>query len=98
VTGIKAKLHVMTGAIPRFCKPRSVPYALRDAVEAQLNKMEADGVITPVNFSEWAAPTVNFPKVDQTGRICGDYKVSINPWLEVDQYPIPKPQDLFTKL
>lgn len=23
---------------------------------------------------------------------------SINPWLEVDQYPIPKPQDLFTKL
>ena len=39
--------------------------------------MEADGVITPVNFSEWAAPTVNFPKVDQTGRICGDYKVFI---------------------
>lgn len=38
------------------------------------------------------------PKVDQTVRICGDYKVSINPWLEVDQYPILKPQDLFTKL
>lgn len=98
VTGIKAKLHVVSGAIPKFCKPRSVPYALRKAVEAQLNKMEADGVITPVNYSEWAAPTVNIPKVDQTVRICGDYKVSINPWLEVDQYPIPKPQDLFTKL
>ena len=54
-------------------------YALRDAVEAQLNKMEADGVITPVNFSEWAAPTVNIPKVDHTVRICRDYKVSINP-------------------
>lgn len=98
VTGIKAKLHVVSGAVPKFCKPRPVPYALRDAVEAQLNKMEADGVITPVYFSEWAAPTVNIPKVDQTVRICGDYKVSINPWLEVDQYPIPKPQDLFTKL
>ena len=79
VTGIKAELHVVTGAIPKFCKPRSVPYALRDAVEAQLNKMEADGVITPVNFSEWAAPTVNIPKVDHTVRICRDYKVSINP-------------------
>lgn len=81
-----------------FCKPRSVPYALREAVEAQLNKLESDGVITPVSYSEWALPTVNIPKMDQSVRICGDYKVSINPWLEVDQYPIPKPQDLFTKL
>lgn len=75
LTGIKAKLHVVSGAVPKFCKPQPVPYALRDAVEAQLNKMEADGFITPVNFSEWAAPTVNIPKVDQTVRICGDYKV-----------------------
>lgn len=43
VTGIKAKLHVIPGAVPKFCKPRSVPYALREAVETQLNKMEADG-------------------------------------------------------
>lgn len=69
-----------------------------EAVKAHLSKMEADGVLTPVNYSEWAAATVNIPKVDQTVRICGDYKVSINPWLELDQYPIPKPQDLFTKL
>lgn len=53
-----------------------MPYACRDAVKAQLKKMEADGVITPVNFSEWAAPTVNIPKVDQTVRICWDFKVS----------------------
>lgn len=98
MTGMKAKLQVVSGALPRFCKLRPVPYALRDAVEAQLKKMEADGVIIPIDFSEWAAPTVNIPKVDQTVRICGDYKVSINPWLEVDQYPIPNPQDLFTKL
>lgn len=87
VTGIKAKLHGVPGAIPTFCKPRSVPYALREAVEAQLNKMEADGVITPVNYSEWAAPTVNIPKVDQSVRICGDYKVSINPWLRYISTP-----------
>lgn len=37
-------------------------------------------------------------KTDSTVRICGDYKVTINPWLEVDQYPLPKTQDLFKKL
>lgn len=52
----------------------------------------------PIAYSEWATSTVNIPKVDQSMRICGDYKVSINPWLEIDQYSIPKPQDLFTKL
>lgn len=91
VTGIKAKLHVVPGAVLKFCKPRSAPYALREAVETQLNKMEADGVITSIAYSEWAAPTVNIPKVDQSVRICRDYIVFINPWLEVDQYPIPNP-------
>lgn len=98
VTGIEAKLNVVPGAIPKFSKPHSVPYALREAVEFQLRKMEANGVIMPVNYSEWAAPTVNIPKVDQTVRICGDYKAYLNLWLEVDQYPIPKLQELFTKL
>ena len=82
VTGIKAKLHVMAGAVSKFCKPRSVPYALREAVEAQLNKLESDGVISPGSYSKWASPTVNIPKMDQSVRICGGYKVSINPWLD----------------
>ena len=30
--------------------------------------------------------------------ICGDYKVTINPVLDVDRYPLLKPDDLLTSL
>ena len=51
-----------------------------------------------INHSEWAAPIVAVSKKDGTTRICRDYKVTINSMLEIDQYPLPKPEDLFATL
>ena len=95
ITPFKAQLIVTPNAVPRFHRPRQVPYALKSQVEQELNRLEREGV---VNHSQWAAPIVTVPKKDGTVRICGDYKVTINPVLDVDQYPLPWPEDLFATL
>jgi len=80
---------------PKFCKYRSVPLEISGAVEAELSQLEESGVLKKVSCSDWV---VAVPKKDGKMRICGDYKVTVNRCLEVDQYPLPKPDDLFATL
>ena len=56
------------------------------------------GVIERVDHSEWDTPVVPVPKPDGSVRLCGDFKVTVNPILQIDQYPIPKPEDLLSTL
>ena len=81
---------------PKFFKPRTVPFALKERVESELDRLERDGVLEKVPYSGWAAPIVTVPKQDGQIRVCGNYKVTINPEMDVDQYPLPKPDDIFT--
>ena len=83
----KAALHLKDGTNPQFFKSRPVPYALCERVGQELDRLERLKVIEKVPFTEWAAPIVVVPKKDDRTRICGDYKVTINPSLDVDQYP-----------
>ena len=98
ITPLKAKLVVSPTAVPRFHRPRPVPYALKPLVEQELDRLERSGVLERVDHSSWAAPIVVVPKRDGQVRICGDYKVTVNPVLDVDQYPLPRPEDLFATL
>ena len=98
VEPFRATLHVLPDAIPKFRKARSVPFAIKEAIGKELDPMEQQRILQKVSHSEWAAPIVPVPKKDGRFRICGDYKVTINPSLSVDQYPLPKPEDLFASL
>jgi len=63
-----------------------------------LERLETLGVIQKVKYSDWAASIVAVPKSGGIVQICGDYKVTINPVLQVDQYPVPKADDFFATL
>ena len=84
--------------MPKYYCPRSVPFAMKSVVEEELNRLESTGVLERVEVADWAAPIVAVPKKDGRVRICGDYKVTINPMLDVNQYPLPRPEDLFATL
>ena len=55
-------------------------------------------MLEKVRFSNWAAPIVPVVKPDGGVRICGDYKVTVNSTLKVDQHPLPNPEELFVAL
>jgi len=57
--GTKVTLQVDSSVQPKFCKARPVPLALQKKVAAELDRLEASGVIEKVAFSKWAAPFLN---------------------------------------
>ena len=73
VQGVTAAINVNQSATPRYFKARPLPYTLKSKVE-ELERLEQQGVIEPVQFADWAAPIVP----DGSIRICGDYKVTVN--------------------
>ena len=96
--GQEIKLIVKENAQPKFFKPRTVPLVLRGRVEAELQRLEEKGIISPVQFSQWAAPIVPVVKRDGNVRICGDYKVTINQAIKTESYPLPRVDELFANL
>ena len=83
----KAVLHLKPGTVLQFCCPHPLPFSIREQVENEIDRLVEKGVLQKMDFSDWATPIVPVPKSDGSIRICGDYKVTINPSLQVDQYP-----------
>ena len=98
IKGAPVSLHVDSNQQPRFFKVRPVPYALRTKVETELSRLQGQGVIEPVSFSDWAAPIVPVVKGDGTIRICGDYKLTVNAVAKTNSYPPPRIEDIFASL
>ncbi|XP_065075510.1 uncharacterized protein K02A2.6-like [Ochlerotatus camptorhynchus] len=92
------KFELKTSCKPVFCPKRPVAYAMYDAVNQELDRLEKLKIISPIDYSEWAAPIVVVRKANGAIRICGDYSTGLNSALQSNQYPLPLPEDIFAKL
>uniref|UniRef100_A0A914WQW0 RNA-directed DNA polymerase n=1 Tax=Plectus sambesii TaxID=2011161 RepID=A0A914WQW0_9BILA len=97
-TKIKAHLELKPDVRPKFIKARTLPFAVHDAVDAELDHLVTLQVLTPVSYSEWAAPVVIASKPDGKIRLCADFSTGLNALLDLHQYPLPRPNELYQKL
>lgn len=95
---VEIDLNLKPGSKPIFCKARPLPFALRDSVEKEINRLVDLGILVPVKYSEYASPIVPVLKRDGSMRLCADFSVTINKQLLVEKFPLPRQEDLFSKL
>ena len=57
-------------------------------------------VLSPhaVSHSQWSSPIITIPEKDGRFRRFGDYKVTLNQVLDMDEYPLPIPEELSSTL
>lgn len=95
---VTSSIQLRKNAKPVFIRARQIPHALFDKANAELDLLEKQGVLEPIQISDWGSPLVVIPKPDGGVRLCVDYKVSVNPQLVDAHYPIPKVEDVLNSL
>ena len=77
IKGQSAKIQLQGSPTPKSCRSRPVSSAVRAKVEAELLRLEGEGIIKPVSKVEWASPVVVVKKKNNTIRLSADFKESI---------------------
>ena len=91
-------IYIKDHSEPKFCRPRTIPYTLKEKVNQEIDRLKWTGIIKPVEFSDWPAPIIPAVKPDGSGRLCGDYKVTVNRVAKVDKYSLPRIEDILSTL
>lgn len=83
---------------PYYVRPRPVPYALRQKAEKAIKDWESKGILKKINYSDWAHPVVYVGKKDGTVRLCADFKAGLNRQIYIEDYPLPRINEIFDRL
>lgn len=94
----EVELQLKENTTPKFFKPRTVPFALRDRVSKEIDRLVNLGILIPVSYSEYATPIVPVLKENGKLKIAGDFSCTLNKDLKVDKYPLPRIEEVFSKI
>lgn len=102
IKNYQAKIQLENSAIPTVFKPRPVPFAIKPAADAEIDRLVKTGILEPVDPAvtpiEWASPVVYVPKPDGRIRLCGDFKVTVNWYIHPNPHPLPRFGEMVAKL
>ena len=89
--------RILTGdSQPIYSKPRRIPFAWEEDVNAQVEQMWKNGIIRP-SSSPWNSPIILVDKKDNTKRFVCDYR-NLNSVTKKDTYPLPHIHDVIDKM
>ena len=98
--GVKATISLKADAKPVFCRARKVPLAMKAQVKIELAKLQAQGIIAPVDpggvMNAW--PVVWQRMKDGSFVLCADFKVHVNDKIMTEDYPLLDMETLFHEL
>ena len=97
-TKTEVKFELKQNVKPVFKPKRNVPFSSKVDIENELQRMQENGVVEKVDYSGWASPTVYVKKKNKKIRVCADFSTGLNDCLMDHSYPLPSPEDIFTKL
>lgn len=58
----EVELKLKQGSVPKFIKPRPVPFAFKAKLECELDRLESLGIIVKTESSDWGTPLVTVIK------------------------------------
>jgi transposase InsO family protein len=82
---------------PKY-KPRSLPFSLKQKVEEDIADKVKNNILVPVEKPLMACPIVPVSKANGAVRICGDYSVTANKYIDAEQYVLPTLEELSTAM
>lgn len=94
---MKAKFKLQDNVTLVFKKKWSILFALMQKIDKELNRLIKTGILTTIDYSKWAAPTVYVKKKSKDIRGCANFLTGLNAALMDHYHSLPSPEEVFAK-